>query len=161
MELRITVETKFEAANAPLLRRSVLDIFRFLGKTEYRTSEMAVNFVQEEGDVESGHIIAEIYGEDVIGWNKYIYALCAFREDSFYADETTAYADMIKNSNQRSDVTVPIHFCLKNGKVADIRVDFGTYSLRVEDERFADLEVRNFHVMNIKIYKKKRTGWLS
>lgn len=138
-----------------------MDIFRFLGKTEYRTSEMAVNFVQEEGDVESGYIIAEIYGEDIIGWNKYIYALCAFREDSSYADEALAYADMIKNSNQKSDVTVPIHFHLKNGKVADFRVDFGTYSMRVEDERFADLEVRNFHIMNIKIYKKKWNGWLS
>ncbi len=122
---------------------------------------MAVNFVQDESDIESGHIVAEIYGEDVIGWNKYIHALCAFREDSFFSDEAFAYSDMIKNSNQRPEITIPIHFHLKSGRIADMRVDFGTYSLRVEDERFADLEVRNYHVMNIKIYKKKNRGWLS
>ncbi|ETP71727.1 hypothetical protein UYO_2276 [Lachnospiraceae bacterium JC7] len=137
-----------------------MNILQFFGKTEYRSCEMAVNFVQDESDIESGHIVAEIYGEDVIGWNKYIHALCAFREDSFYADEALAYADMIRNSNKRSDVTIPILFHLRNGKIVDMRVEFGTYSLRVEDERFADLEVRNYHVMNIKIYKKKNKGWL-
>ncbi|WP_036612339.1 hypothetical protein [Oribacterium sp. P6A1] len=137
-----------------------MDIFQLFGKTEYRTCEMAVNFVQDDSDIESGHIIAEIYGEEVIGWNKYIHALCAFKEDAFYADEALAYADMIKNANRKSEITIPVHFHLRGGKIMDMRVDFGTYSLRVEDERFADLEVRNHHVMNIRIYKKKRTGWL-
>ncbi len=137
-----------------------MDIFQFLGKTEYRSCEMAVNFVQDDSDIESGHIVAEIYGEDVIGWNKYIYALCAFNENSFYMDEANAYLDMIKISNQKSDITIPILFHLRNGKIVDMRVEFGTYGLRLEDERFADLEVRNYHVMNIKTYKKTGKGWL-
>ncbi|SFG63734.1 hypothetical protein [Oribacterium sp. WCC10] len=127
---------------------------QLLGKSEYKTCEMGVNFTQDESDVESGHIVAEIYGEEIIGWNKYIHTLCAFKDDSVYSDNVFAYVDMIKEANQRSELTIPVLFQLKGGVIKDIRVDFATYSRRIEDERFADLEVRFHHILNIKRYKK-------
>lgn len=133
----------------------LINFFQIFSKPEYRTCEMAVDFVQDESDIESGHLVAEIYGEDIIGWNKYIYALCAFDENSIYSEDAGAYNEMINTANRNSDITIPIRFQLKGGKVTDMRVDFMTYSRRVEDERFADLEVRNHHVLNIKKYKKQ------
>ena len=38
---------------------------QLLGKSEYKTCEMEINFAMEEGDEESGYIIAEIFGEEV------------------------------------------------------------------------------------------------
>lgn len=133
----------------------LLDFFQLFSKAEYKKCEMAVNFVQDESDVESGHLVAEIYGEDIIGWNKYIHALCSFRENSIYSEDVYAYVEMMKTANQNSGITIPVLFQLKAGKVTDMRADFVTYGQRVNDERFADLEVRNHHVLNIKIYKKK------
>lgn len=133
----------------------LINFFQSLGRPEYRTCEMAVDFVQDESDIESGHLGAEIYGEDIIGWNKYIYALCAFRDNSIYSEDPGVYSEMIKTANQNSDITIPILFQLKGGKVTDMRMDFLTYSKRVGDERFADLQARNHHVLNIKVYKKK------
>ena len=123
---------------------------QLLGKSEYKTCEMEINFAMEEGDEESGYIIAEIFGEEVIGWNKYIHALCSFKEDSELWDYDYTYVELIKTANRFPEVTIPVLFQLKGGKVTDMRVDFITYSNRVNDERFAELRLKAYHVMNIK-----------
>ncbi len=127
---------------------------QLFGKSEYKTCEMSINFVQDEDDEESVFVIAEILGEEVIGWNKYIHALCAFKEMSDLYGSDFIFEDMIKKANLKQDATIPVRFMIKGGKITDMRVDFITYSKRVEDERFAELEVRGFHVLNVKRYKK-------
>ena len=128
---------------------------QLLGRSEYKTSEMSISFVQDEDDKDSGYIIAEIYGEDIIGWNKYIHVLCAFKELSeLYGNEMT-YESMIKNANLKQETTIPVRFHIKGGKVSDLRIDFVTFSKRIGDERFAELEMLGYHVLNIKNYKKR------
>ena len=127
---------------------------QLFGKSEYKTCEMDINFTREDSDEESGYIIAEIYGEEVIGWNKYIHALCSFSEDSELWDYDYTYVDLIKTANRNPEVTIPVLFQLKGGKISDMRVDFITYSKRVNDERFAELQLKAHHVMNIKRYRK-------
>lgn len=134
-------------------KREYMGFFeQLLGKSEFKTCEMNICFVQDEDD--SGYIIAEIYGEGIIGWNKYIHTLCAFKEMSdLYGDEFI-FESMIKKANLKQDITIPVRFHIKGGSVIDLRIDFVTYSRRIDDERFAELEMRGHHVLNVKKIKK-------